>query len=78
MPFFFEPNWDAEIRPLEAAFKLQEELGQGATPPPKKAVMYGEFLTKKVNYSIPMPSLNCLLSKRVCAPDIVPSGCRQL
>lgn len=43
-----KPNWDAEVRPLDAALRLQEELGQ-STRPLKQSIVYGEFLTKKAS-----------------------------
>lgn len=37
-----QPNWDAEIRPLDAALRVSDGRH------PKAGVNYGEFLTKKV------------------------------
>jgi len=53
IPFFFEPNWDAEVRPLDAALRIQERLN-GPTQPMKKSIVYGDFLTNKVagNFSV--------------------------
>ncbi|KAK9899029.1 Clavaminate synthase-like protein [Cystobasidium minutum MCA 4210] len=53
VPFFFEPNWHAEIRPLDAAMRIQEANDQDVGTA-KKSVIYGDFLTKKVagNFSI--------------------------
>ena len=52
VPFFFEPNFDAEIKPTEAALRiLSQTSGEKeverlrAVYPP---VIYGEFLKKKV------------------------------
>ncbi|KIY46580.1 Clavaminate synthase-like protein [Fistulina hepatica ATCC 64428] len=42
IPFFFEPNFDAHVRPLDAALRIQKK------PPEKKPVIYGEFLMAKV------------------------------
>ncbi|KAG6876458.1 hypothetical protein C0993_002954 [Termitomyces sp. T159_Od127] len=45
IPFFFEPNFDAEIRPLAAALRLQKPEDRKKQ---HKTVVYGEFLMKKV------------------------------
>lgn len=49
IPFFFEPNWDAAVRPLDAARRIVEEEG-GERPRGKvyDEVTYGDFLLKKV------------------------------
>lgn len=47
VPFFFEPNWNAEIRPLEAALRIQEDADELLSK--KNSVVYGDFLTKKVS-----------------------------
>jgi isopenicillin N synthase-like dioxygenase len=39
VPFFFEPNFDAHIKPLAAAKRIQ---GAAATIPEKQPVVYGE------------------------------------
>jgi isopenicillin N synthase-like dioxygenase len=53
IPFFYEPNFSALVKPLRAALSLQENK-----PAPKgkdegdkniyRSVAYGEFLLKKV------------------------------
>ena len=55
IPFFFEPNFDAFIKPLDAALRMQAEdtnflhPGQGSlTKRNHEPVRYGEFLRKKV------------------------------
>ncbi|KIJ54939.1 hypothetical protein M422DRAFT_58225 [Sphaerobolus stellatus SS14] len=57
IPFFFEPNFHALVEPLPAALRLQEFRAEdkakanvaGAVPRKQyKAVVYGEFLMKKV------------------------------
>ncbi|KAG8704740.1 hypothetical protein FRC09_003355, partial [Ceratobasidium sp. 395] len=44
VPFFFEPNFDAVIKPLSAALRLTEAPKEKLAEP----VVYGEFLYKKV------------------------------
>lgn len=55
VPFFFEPNFDALIKPLDAALRMQADVpnflhpGMGTTAKPNyEPVRYGEFLKKKV------------------------------
>ena len=55
VPFFFEPNFDALVKPLDAARRMQAEdsnflhPGEGAIVKPNyELVRYGEFLEKKV------------------------------
>jgi len=45
VPFFFEPNFNALVKPLAAAKRIQ---GAAATAPEKPPVVYGEFLMAKV------------------------------
>ncbi|KAL0961069.1 hypothetical protein HGRIS_006053 [Hohenbuehelia grisea] len=48
IPFFFEPNFDAEIKPLPAALRLLAN-GEGTGKEIKhKEVVYGQFLLSKV------------------------------
>ncbi|KAF8635967.1 hypothetical protein AX15_000131 [Amanita polypyramis BW_CC] len=42
VPFFFEPNFDAEVKPLTAALRLQKRVSV------RQSVMYGQFLVSKV------------------------------
>ncbi|QRV77469.1 hypothetical protein RhiJN_05484 [Ceratobasidium sp. AG-Ba] len=44
VPFFFEPNFDAVVKPLPAALRLAETSKEQLAEP----VVYGEFLYKKV------------------------------
>jgi isopenicillin N synthase-like dioxygenase len=52
VPFFFEPNFDALVRPTDAALKLlrenkrEEEISELLAKYP--SVVYGEFLKGKV------------------------------
>ena len=54
IPFFFEPNFDALIKPLDAALRLQTQdtnflhPGEDKTKPSYQPVRYGDFLKKKV------------------------------
>jgi len=49
IPFFFEPNFDAHIKPLAAALRLQEREPNTNTNEKKyTAVIYGDFLKAKV------------------------------
>lgn len=45
IPFFFEPNFDAEVKPLTAALRLQEPEDRKEC---RNSVVYGEFLMAKV------------------------------
>ncbi|KAG5645466.1 hypothetical protein DXG03_006011 [Asterophora parasitica] len=45
IPFFFEPNFEADVRPLDAALRLQDEKNRKEF---RKPVNYGEFLISKV------------------------------
>jgi hypothetical protein len=58
IPFFFEPNFDTEVAPLEAARRIQKDLSllEGKHHTLKqvleekyKPVVYGDFLRKKVS-----------------------------
>lgn len=46
IPFFFEPNFDALVKPLAAVLRMQD--GQGGDTVQKKPVVYGDFLVGKV------------------------------
>ncbi|SGY13651.1 BQ5605_C010g05931 [Microbotryum silenes-dioicae] len=53
IPFFFEPNFDAVIKPLPAALKLRDEAAGALKDGPEPtahadSVIYGEFLRSKV------------------------------
>jgi len=55
VPFFFEPNLDALVKPLDAALRMQAEDTNFLRPREKKIVepnyepiRYGEFLSRKV------------------------------
>jgi isopenicillin N synthase-like dioxygenase len=43
IPFFFEPNFDANVAPFETALKLRPESVDRYSP-----VKYGDFLLNKV------------------------------
>jgi isopenicillin N synthase-like dioxygenase len=47
LPFFFEPNFDALVKPLEAVARLRKREGHPAVPD-RKALVYGDFLVSKV------------------------------
>jgi len=47
LPFFFEPNFDALVMPLEAVARLRERDGLPAAED-MKALVYGDFLVGKV------------------------------
>ncbi|KAJ3879957.1 Clavaminate synthase-like protein [Lentinula edodes] len=54
IPFFFEPNFDALIKPLEAALRVQEQEtttlpGNARKVKEYKPTVYGEFLLTKVS-----------------------------
>lgn len=44
IPFFFEPNFDAHVKPLAAALRIQDEREAMKAP-----VVYGDFLLRKVS-----------------------------
>jgi isopenicillin N synthase-like dioxygenase len=48
IPFFFEPNFDANVTPLAAARRLQEKPNSHDNDKSYSPVVYGEFLMKKV------------------------------
>lgn len=55
IPFFFEPNFDALVKPLDAVLRMQAEDPKFLHPdngtkvkPNYEPVQYGEFLKKKV------------------------------
>ncbi|EMD39973.1 hypothetical protein CERSUDRAFT_112209 [Gelatoporia subvermispora B] len=56
IPFFFEPNFNALVKPLPAAIRIQEETPKPKTKymhslvpqKPYKPTVYGEFLLKKI------------------------------
>jgi len=54
IPFFFEPNFDALIKPLDGAVRMQAEDSnflhpdEGTVKPNYEPVRYGDFLKKKV------------------------------
>jgi hypothetical protein len=54
VPFFFEPNLDAVVKPLDAALRMQAEDTNFLRPREKKIIepnyepiRYGELLTRK-------------------------------
>jgi len=52
IPFFFEPNFDALVKPLDAALRIQEKqvlvTVDGGKTKEYKPTVYGEFLMAKV------------------------------
>ena len=50
IPFFFEPNFDALVKPLAAAYRIQDGDPKNKDKAAKKyePVVYGDFLLKKV------------------------------
>ncbi|KAG8993147.1 hypothetical protein FRB94_010991 [Tulasnella sp. JGI-2019a] len=54
LPFFFEPNFNALIKPLEATIREQERTGITMDDALYTPVVYGDFLKKKVgsNFAI--------------------------
>ncbi|KAF5377963.1 hypothetical protein D9615_006707 [Tricholomella constricta] len=46
IPFFFEPNFEADVKPLAAALRLQEPEDRKEY---RKSVVYGDFLMGKVS-----------------------------
>jgi len=47
VPFFFEPNFDALVKPLDAVARLRVKEGLPSETD-RKPVVYGDFLTSKV------------------------------
>lgn len=47
-PFFFEPNFDAQVAPLSAAIRLQEKSRERVDSNDYAPVTYGDYLTAKV------------------------------
>jgi isopenicillin N synthase-like dioxygenase len=48
IPFFFEPNFDAHVKPLASALRLQADRGLIDPAELYKQVVYGQFLLGKV------------------------------
>lgn len=49
VPFFFEPNFDALVKPIPGALrKKAQETGELEGEPAHESVVYGEFLLAKV------------------------------
>ena len=48
IPFFFEPNFDACVKPLAAALRLQEKDPHTKDEKVYQTVYYGKFLMGKV------------------------------
>ncbi|GAA5937860.1 hypothetical protein JCM10213_001914 [Rhodosporidiobolus nylandii] len=49
IPFFYEPSFDAVIKPLPTAIRLREQLFGADSSPPPKPQHYGRFLEAKVS-----------------------------
>lgn len=58
LPFFFEPNFDALVKPLAAVVRAQEASGEKIDNDIYTPVVYGEFLKSKVtnNFSDTIPA----------------------
>ena len=49
VPFFFEPNFDAVVKPIPGALqKKAEETKEKVGEPVRSSVVYGDFLLGKV------------------------------
>lgn len=49
IPFFFEPNFDALVKPLAAALRIKgKEAPHGNAGYQRNPVVYGDFLLRKV------------------------------
>jgi len=48
LPFFFEPNFDAVVKPLQAVVRSQAAAKEAVEEAKYKPVVYGEFLKSKV------------------------------
>jgi len=53
IPFFFEPNFDTKVAPLEAARRIQKDLsliteGHDTAKNEYEPIVYGDFLREKV------------------------------
>jgi len=48
VPFFFEPNFNALVKPLDAALRTQEKEESAVNDKEYKPTVYGEFLLAKV------------------------------
>ncbi|KAG8982887.1 hypothetical protein FRB90_006483 [Tulasnella sp. 427] len=57
LPFFFEPNFDALVKPLAAVIRAQDASGEKIDDKAYAPVVYGEFLKSKVttNFSEATP-----------------------
>jgi len=57
VPFFFEPNFDAIVKPLDAVVRAQTAAGEQVEEGKYQSIVYGEFLKKKVgsNFSATTP-----------------------
>ncbi|KAG8892414.1 Carnitine O-acetyltransferase mitochondrial, partial [Tulasnella sp. 403] len=71
LPFFFEPNLNAVIKPLPAAVRLQAEAREVVDESKYQAVDYGEFLKRKVgsNFSDETPGLGSSKDRLVCTTE---------
>ncbi|KAF9454785.1 Clavaminate synthase-like protein [Macrolepiota fuliginosa MF-IS2] len=48
IPFFFEPNFDALVKPLDAARRICDTQNRDKREPLREPIVYGEFLKGKV------------------------------
>lgn len=57
VPFFFEPNLDAIVRPMPAAVRLQEKVGVKVDDRAYPPISYEQYIRAKVgsNYTAVAP-----------------------
>ncbi|KXN88170.1 hypothetical protein AN958_07629 [Leucoagaricus sp. SymC.cos] len=48
IPFFFEPNFNALVKPLDAAFRIRQAQEKSQREPLRQPIIFGEFLKRKV------------------------------
>jgi isopenicillin N synthase-like dioxygenase len=48
IPFFFEPNFNALVKPLDAVRRTRQAQAEHEREPLRDPIVYGEFLKKKV------------------------------
>jgi isopenicillin N synthase-like dioxygenase len=48
VPFFFEPNFDAVVKPLDAVLRMDKDAPESSYKSQKAPVVYGDFLVGKV------------------------------
>lgn len=48
IPFFFEPNFDAVVKPLDAALRINDKEDKEKGEELRQSIVYGDFLKSKV------------------------------